>query len=123
MSLDTSISPLVDTIVEIIETRKGEGLSVYSVGDSSTLTDYVILCSCASTPHIRAVTNAISQDLKADKRLATIQGAPESGWVIMDYGEAVIHILHPETREYYQLEELQPPSSLIYSVPVEDEFA
>jgi ribosome-associated protein len=122
MSLDTSISPLVDSIVEIIESRKGEGLSVYSVGDTSTLTDYVILCTCTSAPHIRAVTNAISHDLKAEHRLAKIQGAPDSGWVIMDYGEAVVHILHPETREYYQLEELQPPSSLVYSVPVEDEF-
>jgi ribosome-associated protein len=120
MSSPPTISSLVDTIVQIIEDRKGEGLSVYSVGDESTLTDYVILCTAGSTPHVRAVTNAISHDLKAEKRLATIQGAPESGWVIMDYGDVLVHILHPESREFYQLEELQPPSSLIYSVPVSE---
>lgn len=120
MSSTPSISPLVDSIVAIIEDRKGEGLSVYNVGDESTLTDYVILCTAGSTPHIRAITNTISHDLKAEKRLAIIQGAPESGWVIMDYGDVLVHIMHPEMREFYQLEELQPLSSLVHSVPVSE---
>ena len=122
MSLTTSNSPLVDSIVGIIEDRKGESLCVYSVGNESTLTDYVILCTALSTPHIRAVTTTISQALKAEKLFARIQGAPEIGWVIMDYGEVIVHILHPESREFYQLEELQPESSLVYSAPT-SEFA
>lgn len=120
MSSTPSISPLVDKIVTIIEDRKGEALSVYSVGEESTLTDYVILCTGMAAPHVRALTNTISQELKAEGRIARIQGAPISGWVIMDYSDVIVHVMLPESREYYQLEELQPESSLVYSVPTSD---
>ncbi|MBT3294807.1 MAG: ribosome silencing factor [Verrucomicrobia bacterium] len=95
--------------VEILEDRKGENLLLIDVTDVSNLSDYVLLVNGSSPPHLKAMWNELQHTLKQEGVHAYRKsGMPDSGWMVLDYVDVVIHILSPEAREYYALEELWP---------------
>ena len=75
----------------------------------SGVTDHMVLCSGISAPHLRALSEAVAKELRAmtppvaPHRTA---GTTDSGWVVMDYHQFVVHIFSPEMRAYYALENL-----------------
>jgi ribosome-associated protein len=94
---------------EILEDKKGEDLLLIDVSDVSSLSDYVVLVSGSSPPHLKAMWNDLQHTLKQEGVHAFRKsGMPESGWMVLDYVDLIIHILSPEAREYYALEELWP---------------
>jgi ribosome-associated protein len=71
------------------------------------LADYFILCDGTSTRQINAITEDLVKDLKkAGSMPAIVEGKPESGWVLVDFGSVIVHVFSPEQRNYYQLEDL-----------------
>ena len=75
--------------------------------DVSLLTDYFILCDGASTRQIGAIVDGLLEELKkAGTQPAFVEGTPESGWMLVDFGSVIAHVFSPEQRAYYQLEEL-----------------
>ena len=73
----------------------------------SGVTDFFLIVSGTSPPHLKALYNEVRQQLKA-KGVACFRkaGIPEGGWMVVDYVDLVIHILSPEARQYYDLEAL-----------------
>ena len=70
-------------------------------------TDFIIICSGDSERHIRAIREEITHELKQLGIMPHHQeGSPESGWLLLDYSDIIIHIFTPEEREHYRLEEL-----------------
>jgi ribosome-associated protein len=89
--------------------KKGEELVAIDVSEVSSLSDYVILVSGSSPPHLKAMFNDLQHELKQEGVYAFRKGgAPESGWMVVDYVDLIIHIFLPETRTYYALEDLWP---------------
>ena len=87
--------------------KKAADLSILDVRTVSSVTDYFLVCSGKSTTHVRTITDAIRQELKADGvRPLHAEGRPESGWVLLDYGDVLAHVFLEETRLYYALERL-----------------
>jgi ribosome-associated protein len=87
--------------------KKAADLSILDVRDVSSVTDYFLVCSGKSTTHVRTITDAIRQELKADGvRPLHAEGRPESGWVLLDYGDVLVHVFLEDTRAYYALERL-----------------
>ena len=87
--------------------RKAADLSILDVRTVSSVTDYFLVCSGKSTTHVRTITDAIRQELKADGvRPLHAEGRPESGWVLLDYGDVLVHVFLEDTRAYYALERL-----------------
>ena len=73
----------------------------------SSVTDYFLVCSGRSTPHLASITEAIRAELKAGRRpSAARRGTTESGWVLLDYGDVLMHVFLEDTRAYYALERL-----------------
>ena len=73
----------------------------------SSVTDYFLVCSGRSTTHLQTITDAIRDDLKeAGVRPLHAEGVPESGWVLLDYGDVLMHVFLEDTRIYYALERL-----------------
>jgi ribosome-associated protein len=71
------------------------------------LADYFILCSGSSSRQVKAISDELVEKLKwQGSRLASAEGTPESGWVLIDFGSVIAHIFSPEQRNYYRLEEL-----------------
>lgn len=69
--------------------------------------DYFVICSGRNTPQIAAITRAVQEELEEGERsYCRRQGAPESGWVLLDCGDVVVHVFSGEARQFYGLERL-----------------
>ena len=78
------------------------------ISNAASFADYFVIASAGSERQIDAILETIDQELrKAEKiRPQGREGTPESGWVLLDYGDVVVHIFAPEERSYYDLESL-----------------
>ncbi len=73
----------------------------------SSVADYFVIATADSERQAKAIIEEIEKQMKASRvRPLGIDGEAESGWVLMDYGDVIVHIFDPGTRDYYQLEEL-----------------
>jgi ribosome-associated protein len=87
--------------------RKAIDLVVLDVQALSNVTDYFLVCSGRSTTHLASITEAIRAELKEDGvRPLHAEGTTDSGWVLLDYGDVLMHVFLEDTRAYYALERL-----------------
>lgn len=87
--------------------RKAIDLVVLDVQGLSSVTDYFVVCSGRSTTHLASITDGIRAELKQDGiRPLHVEGSTESGWVLLDYGDVLMHVFLEDTRAYYALERL-----------------
>ena len=76
------------------------------VREISNLTDYCVIATGTSAPHLKALMSEVQHRVKQLGLTARRSGLPESGWVVVDCFDAVVHIFAPEAREYYAIEKL-----------------
>lgn len=74
----------------------------------SSFTDFFVICSGTSEPHLKAIAGEIQERLKKDHGVAphAVDGYPMSQWVVIDYGDVIVHIFHENKRAFYSLEDL-----------------
>ncbi len=93
--------------VATLREKQGRDIMVYDARNSHAGTDFYILVSALSSPHIKALHNTVRLALKnAGAVCYRKSGTPESGWIVADYLDLVAHFFSAETRAYYNLEEL-----------------
>lgn len=87
--------------------KQAESISIYDVREVSNLTDITVVATGTSGPHLKALFSSVQRTLK-DQGVASyrVSGAPDSGWVVLDYVHVVVHLFSPEAREYYAIERL-----------------
>ena len=89
-----------------LDKRAGD-LVVLDVQHVSSVTDYFLICSSKSTTHLKTITNAIRAELRSEGvNVLHAEGIAESGWVLLDYGDVLMHVFLEDTRMYYALERL-----------------
>lgn len=95
---------IVDTISDI----KGEDILLIDLREITLISDYFIICTGNSDRQLKAIVEHINNDMreKFGRKVWRIEGNATGGWVLMDYGDIVIHAFTPEQREYYDLEDL-----------------
>ncbi len=74
----------------------------------STICDYLVICSAQSEPQIKAVVNSVEKSLKEDygRHPLAVDGFPTSQWIVIDYGDVMMHVFHEQKRGVYALEDL-----------------
>ena len=74
----------------------------------SSFTDFFVICSGTSEPHLKAIIYELEERLKNEHGLRplAVDGFPMSQWVVADYSDVVVHIFHTEKRAFYSLEDL-----------------
>jgi len=99
--------PSLVLAVSTLQDRLAEDLQVLFVRDVSTVTDFFVLATGTSTPHLNALTEEVDAARK-DARLKMKRkgGRSVSGWEVLDFGDVVVHVMTPELREFYALEQL-----------------
>jgi ribosome-associated protein len=87
--------------------KKAQDVIVLELGELTVIADYFVLCSGESTTQVRAIAEFIEQEL-ARKGIKPTgrEGLSFSHWVLLDYGDVIVHIFEKETRHYYSLEKL-----------------
>jgi ribosome-associated protein len=90
-----------------IAAKQGRDAALYDVRQRSLLTDYVVVATGQNGPHLKALLNEIHLCFK-ENGLPCFRksGEPDSGWIMADYFDVVIHLFLPEPRAYYALDEL-----------------
>ncbi|MEM9543955.1 MAG: ribosome silencing factor [Cyanobacteria bacterium P01_E01_bin.42] len=104
-SEDPSLA-LAGTIAEAADDRKAGDILLLSVTEISYLTDYFIIATGFSRAQVRAICNSIENAVEEQHERVPdrVEGKSAGSWIVLDYGEAIAHILLPEEREYYNLE-------------------
>ena len=105
-----SAAPVADRAVQcarVAEDNKARDVLVLDMRGITPIYDYVVLATGSSRRQIHTLAEEIDAALRAlGDRRSTIEGYEASNWVIQDYGDLVVHVFDPDTREYYALEEL-----------------
>jgi ribosome-associated protein len=94
-------------VVAAAEGRKAQEFRVLELGQISSLADYFLICSGNSERQVRAIADAIVETLRAEKvRPHHVEGHQHGRWVLLDYGDFVVHVFEQSTRALYALEKL-----------------
>ena len=74
----------------------------------SSFTDFFVICSGTSEPHLKAISGEIEDRLKQDHgiKAVSVDGFPASQWIVLDYLQVIVHVFRQEKREFYSLEDL-----------------
>jgi ribosome-associated protein len=91
----------------MLEDKKASDIVIIDVRNSSTITDFYVIASGMSSPHLKATCGEIKHLLKQQKiQCYRSSGTPEAGWMVLDYVDVIVHIFMPEAREFYAIESL-----------------
>jgi ribosome-associated protein len=94
-------------ISRIATDRKAMDVVVLDMRDASSITDYFLICSGGSERQVRAIADAIDEQLEPSGIASLgVEGYHEGHWILMDYGDVIVHVFSEDTREYYDLERL-----------------
>src|SRR5436190_18877774 len=93
---------------ELADNRKAEDIVILDVSELSSVTDYFVIASGTSEPHLRAIVDEITDKLRDehDLRPRAIDGTLRTAWVVLDYFDVIVHVMKQDVRERYDLETL-----------------
>lgn len=98
---------IVRRVQEIIADSKGEESTVLDVRGLTDITDYMIIVSGTSTRHVRSIADKLLERMRTwGLRPLGLEGERLGEWVLIDFGDVVVHIMRPQTRSFYSLEKL-----------------
>jgi ribosome-associated protein len=103
------LTPLewVGRAVRAASEKKAKDIAVVDVGEFLAITDHFLICSAPSERQVKTISDEIERVLSSEKRKPIRrEGSPEGGWILLDYGDFVVHVFSDEMRTYYDLERL-----------------
>lgn len=112
------IIDLAHLVVDLIGDKKGENIVLMDLQDVSLITDYFVIGTASNERLLNAITDHIREEVKKRQGVLPwrIEGTGDSGWVLMDYGDVVIHLFSPDVRSYYDLEGLWRDAHILVRV-------
>ncbi len=102
-----NLDQLKSVVVEGLEDIKAIDIRVIDVSQLTDVADYLVIASGSSARQVKALANSVREKCREqDERPIGTEGEDQGEWVLLDYGAVVVHIMLPETREFYDLERL-----------------
>lgn len=96
--------------IEALDSLKALEVTTLDVHELTTLTDVMIICTGRSTTHVRSLAeNVVKKAKESHLRYIKTEGEKEGEWVIVDLADVIVHIMLPQTRSFYKLEDLWEP--------------
>ena len=93
--------------MDIAEDKQASDIVMLDLHNLNAIADYFVICTGESDRQLKAILDAIDEDLGREfGRDARVEGTPSAGWVLLDYGDVVIHIFSVALRDYYRIERL-----------------
>ncbi len=93
---------------ELADDKKAENIVILDVRELSSVTDYFVIASGTSEPHLRAIVDEITEKLRDDYGVKprAIDGTLQTAWVVLDFFDVIVHVMRQDVRERYDLETL-----------------
>lgn len=87
--------------------KKASDILVLELKGLSSIADYFLICSGITTRQVKAVAEAVEEKLSKETVYPShIEGLPDAHWILIDYGDLIVHVFDEDTRHYYELEKL-----------------
>lgn len=97
----------VKTIANALDDKKARHIDVLDISELTSLGDYFIICDCGSVVQVRACADNVEEKMdELGYSCAHKEGYAGGSWILMDYGDIIVHIMQEETRNFYALERL-----------------
>lgn len=105
---DLNPQEIVEVITEALLSRKGKDITIMDVSELTTLTDFFIICHGTSDVQIKALSDAVEDDVrdKTGEKAWKKEGLTGRSWIILDFVNIVVHVMSKEKREYYGIERM-----------------
>ncbi len=101
------LDQLAKAAVDVASDKKASDVLLLDIRDVTTIADYFVICSGNNARQIQAIADTIDEELeKQGARLIHREGVADTGWVLLDFGDIIVHIFGAKEREYYRLERL-----------------
>jgi ribosome-associated protein len=108
---------LAITIADIIAETPAADTRVIDIHDLSSIADVFVICSGENERQLRAIVRTMTEDLaKQNHRPLRLEGDPSSGWILLDYGDVIVHVFDAELRTFYDLEERWAEAPVLLSI-------
>ena len=102
-----AIKKLLDIVLTSLDNGKATDVDIFDVKKITSMSDYILIASGNSRRQVNALADKLIQNVKENKfETLGVEGKAEGEWVLVDLGDIIVHIMHPTSREYYQLEKL-----------------
>jgi ribosome-associated protein len=105
-------------VVNAVEDKKAENIVLLDLRPDAIIADFFVICTAGSDRQIRAIADGVRESIKEKYRKlpVSVEGQASSGWVLMDYGDTIIHIFGEREREYYNLEGFWRQANVLLSI-------
>ena len=117
-----SSDELAQQISEIALTKKAEDVSILDLKELTSITDYFVIASGASDTQVKAIVDAITDELEPEIKPWHREGYDNLRWVLLDFVDVVVHVFQRQVREFYDLERLWADAK-VETVTDEDDSA
>ncbi|HEX8065492.1 MAG TPA: ribosome silencing factor [Thermoleophilaceae bacterium] len=104
---ESSPRELAERVAAVASDKKAREVRILEVGPLVGYTDFFVICSGGTERQVKAIHDAVHEELKRDGLLPQrVEGAREASWILMDYLDCVLHVFTPDARAFYRLEQL-----------------
>ena len=101
------INKKLEIIKNALEDKKASNIEILDVAKQTSLSDYFVIASCQSTVQVRACIDEVEEKmLEAGEEVRHNEGYRSGSWILMDYGDVIVHVMQQEMREFYAIERL-----------------
>lgn len=103
----TSQQQTLDIIIHVLDDMKAQNIIKLDVRNQTSITDFMFICTGRSSRHVSAISDELYNQLKKSGHdYLRTSGTEHGEWALIDCGDVLIHVMQPETRAFYNLEEL-----------------
>lgn len=98
---------VIEISVKALDSKRAENIRVIGIRDLTVIADYFVIANGTSTTQTKALADEVEYQLKEKGRTPQrIEGYQGANWIVLDYGDVVVHVFYKETRQFYDLERL-----------------
>lgn len=100
-------NPMLQKILKSLDDIQAADVKVLDVHEQTTITDYMIIASGRASRHVKAIAQKLMEDMKAaGLPPLNSSGVDHGDWALVDFGDFIVHVMQPESRQFYNLEGL-----------------
>lgn len=93
--------------MDVLEEKKGEDVLLMDIREIADFADYFIMCSGTSDRMLQGLADDLLKRIRKQKQIhGRMEGVAEDGWILIDFGDVIVHLFSPDRRKYYRLEDL-----------------
>ena len=95
-------------IAKILDEKKARDIKVLKIEDLTIVTDYIVIATGNSTTQVKSLADEVEWKINEEYHIrpSRIEGYESKNWILMDYDTVIVHVFHPDARDYYNLDKL-----------------